>query len=125
MLCCYMPILFSCKKKSGLRLRNRVVREAAQPNEEEEELRFQRITRENRDTKPNGFQETVWEDLDSENDETGLDSEIFQRSLRQKEQRATQGGWGPMGKRSLKVSIGEPVEFFLVKLGILSQRTMC
>ena len=103
MLCNYLPILFSCKRKSGLRF-YRVVRGGARANEEEGEVRFHRILRENRDSEPSGFQDTVWEDLDSENDETGLDSEIFQRSLRQKEQRATEGGWGPMGKRSLKVS---------------------
>ena len=121
MLCNYLPILFSCQmnpelkfyrgvradaKTDGPKLRfDRVLRAGAKTNGEEE-IRFQRILRENRDSEPSGLQELVWEDdagvLDSDSD-MDLDSYGFQRSRRQKEQRATQGGWGPMGKRSLEV----------------------
>ena len=101
-------------KTDGPKFRfDRVLRAGAKTNGEEE-IRFQRILRENRDSGPSGLQDLVWEDvaggldsdgLDWENDAGVLDSDGFQRSRRQKEQRATQGGWGPMGKRSLKVSL--------------------
>ena len=51
---------------------------------------------EKEDSEPGGFQE-VFEDTGS----GGLGSKRFRRSLREeREQRATQGAWSPMGKRS-------------------------
>ena len=85
-------------KTDGPKFRfDRVLRAGAKTNGEEE-IRFQRILRENQDFEPSGLQKLIWEDVAG-----GLDSDGFQRSRRQKEQRATQGGWGPMGKRSLEV----------------------
>ena len=76
----------------------RVVRRAKTNGQEE--VRFQRILREDQDSEPSGFKEMVWE---KEDNPGGLDSDdsIFHRSLREeREQRATQGAWSPMGKRS-------------------------
>ena len=56
---------------------------------QEKELRFHRILRENKDSEPVGFQQIDLEDSDT-----------FQMSKRQ---RATQGTWNPIGKRT-KVS---------------------
>ena len=90
MVCSYLPTLLSCKINPKLQF-FRVVRGAKSNGEEE--VRFHRILRENRDSEPSGFQEM--------DEVEGLDSDRFQRSLREeKDQRATQGAWSPMGKRS-------------------------
>ena len=70
---------------------------------QEKELRFHRILRENKDSEPVGFQQIDLEDSDT-----------FQMSKRQ---RATQGTWNPIGKRTKVTQIQSSVcNMFLLKI---------
>ena len=97
-VCSYLPEHPFCRghRLLGVPKFYRAVRDAKANGEEE--VRFQRILRENQDSEPSGFRELVCE----EDGTGGLGSnDRFHRSVRkEKEQRATQGAWSPMGKRS-------------------------
>ena len=99
-VCSYLPEIPYCRghRLLGVPKFFRVVRRAKTNGQEE--VRFQRILREDQDSEPSEFEEMVWEEEDNPGG-LDLDKSRFYRRLREeRDQRATQGAWSPMGKRS-------------------------